>query len=57
MVQQVKIQCCHGCGWGHCCDVSLILSPGTSACCGCSQKKERERDIHESLEVHTESER
>uniref|UniRef100_A0A8D0MSL8 [histone H3]-trimethyl-L-lysine(9) demethylase n=1 Tax=Sus scrofa TaxID=9823 RepID=A0A8D0MSL8_PIG len=28
----------HCCGSGHCCDAGSIPGPGTSACCGCSQK-------------------
>lgn len=37
----LRIQCCHFCGLGHCCDWGSIPGPGTSAYHGHSQEKKK----------------
>ena len=39
----VRIQHCHSCGSGRCCDIGLIPSLGTSACCRCGQKTNKQK--------------
>ena len=45
----LRTQCCHCSHLGHCCDVGLILGPGTSTCHrhgrkGKGKKKKKERE-------------
>ena len=39
---RLRIQPCCSCDLGHSCGLDSISSLGTSMCCGCSHKKERE---------------
>ena len=37
----LRIWHCHFSSSGHCCDMDLILGPGTSTCCRYSQKRKK----------------
>ena len=51
VAQWVKNPALSLCALGHCCGTGLISGPGTSACCGCSQKKRTEKK--EKNKYHT----
>ena len=42
------IRCCHRMGSGRCCGKCSIPGPGTSACCGYSQKEKKKKGTLES---------
>ena len=48
---RLRTWCCCCCGSGYCGGAGSIPDPGTSACCGCSQKK-KTRQFAEMLSLH-----